>query len=253
MESGQHAEAERFLSQRVVSNPDDAEAREFLGQVLEAKGDGAGSALQYSRALELRMATPDQQSTAELTQLYLKVKELAPASPLVAKLAATFAPAPPPVVPTAPATQAKASAEAVDSIDPETHYTLGVAYKNMGLLDEAKEEFALSKNGPDFFLDSCLMLAMCLKEQGQGEAASLQLEQLVNDPRCEGAKAQAIRYELGLLYESQEQWQQAMSMYEAIPTFHDVPQRIESVSAQHGPAKAAAKAPGAPSAFRYAN
>jgi tetratricopeptide (TPR) repeat protein len=114
-----------------------------------------------------------------------------------------------------------------NEIDPETHYTLGVAYKNMGLLDEAKEEFGLSMQSHDFFSDSCLMIAVCLKEQGECQSASAQLELLLKDPKCQGAKAQAIRYELGLLYEAQEQWSKAAEVYESIPTFHDVPQRLK--------------------------
>jgi tetratricopeptide (TPR) repeat protein len=133
-----------------------------------------------------------------------------------------------------------------DEIDPETHYTLGVAYKNMGLLDEAKEEFALSMQSHDFFSDSCLMLAVCLKEKGECQSASTQLELLLKDPKCQGAKAQAIRYELGLLYEAQEQWAKAAAIYESIPNFHDVPQRLESTRAHRVPAEPTPM-------FRYAN
>ena len=114
----------------------------------------------------------------------------------------------------------------------------------MGLVDEAKEEFALAMKGADVFLDACLMTAVCLKEQEQYDLASAQLERLLTDQRCHGAKAQAIRYELGLLYEKQEQWQLATTMFEAIPTFHDVPQRLAAI--RTAPKPAAAKA------FRYA-
>jgi uncharacterized protein HemY len=171
------------------------------------------------------------------------VKELAPASPLIAKWASTFSPKPQDSV---PSVETPISAEPTDGIDPETHYTLGVAYKNMGLLDEAKEEFCLSVKSHDFSLDSCLMIAVCLKEQGECQSASAQLELLLKDPKCQGAKAQAIRYELGLLYEAQEQWSQAAAIYESIPTFHDVPQRLESARAHGGPGQP-------PSALRFAN
>jgi tetratricopeptide (TPR) repeat protein len=233
MQAGKVAQAEQWLGTVVKSKPDYAQAREFLGQVLEKKGDGAGAALQYSRALELLSAGPKKGDREQMRGLYNKVKELAPASPIVAKLATMFAPAalPPPV----------------DDLDPETHYTLGVAYKNMGLLEEAKEEFALAMKGSEVFLDACLMTAVCLKEQDQFDAASAQLERLLIDPRCQGAKAQAIRYELGLLYEQQQQWQMATTMFEAIPTFHDVPQRLAAIRTAPKPAPAAQKA------FRYAN
>jgi hypothetical protein len=123
---------------------------------------------------------------------------------------------------------------------------LGVAYKNMGLLDEAKEEFRFSMEGPDFFLDSCLMIAVCLKKQGDGRSASVQLEVLLKNPKCQGAQAQAIRYELGLIYEAQEQWSQAAAIYELIPTFQDVPQRLESARAHRASAEPTP-------AFRYGN
>ena len=232
-DSGQWTQAEQWLGTVVKAQPDDAETREFLGQVLERKGDGAGAALQYGRALELRttgQTVPDPES---IRHLYNKVKDLAPASPIVSKLSSVFAPVAP--------------EEPVDDIDADTHYTLGVAYKNMGLVNEAKEEFALAMKGPDVFLDACLMTAVCLKEQEDYDSASAQLERLLTDPRCHGAKAQAIRYELGLLYEKQEQWQLATKMFEAIPSFHDVPQRLAAIRT------APALKPGAAEkAFRYA-
>ena len=231
VDAGEWAQAEQWLGTIVKAHPDDAETREFLGEVLERKGDGAGAALQYGRALELRTAGQALTDAEPIRHLYEKVKELAPASPIVAKLTAVFAPV--------------AAQEPADDIDAETHYTLGVAYKNMGLVNEAKEEFALAMKGPEVFLDACLMTAVCLKEQEDYDSASAQLERLLTDPRCQGAKAQAIRYELGLLYEKQQQWQLATTMFEAIPTFHDVPQRLAAIRTAPKPVAAA-------KAFRYA-
>jgi Flp pilus assembly protein TadD len=243
LKAGQYAEAEEWLSRLVTAKPDHAEARELFGSLLEDKGDTAGAALQYSRALELLLAHPNDESPTQPASLYAKVKELAPASPLVAKWASTFSPKPQASI---PAVETPVSALPGNEIDPETHYTLGVAYKNMGLLDEAKEEFCLSMQSHDFFPDSCLMIAVCLKEQGACKSASAQLELLLKDPKCQGAKAQAIRYELGLLYEAQEQWSQAAAIYESIPTFHDVPQRLESTRARRASAEPTPT-------FRYGN
>ncbi len=229
LNAGQQAEAKEWLSRLVTAQPDHAEARELFGSLLEAKGDTAGAALQYSRALELLLLHPNGASLAQPASLYAKVKELAPASPLIAKWAEMFSPKPRVSI---PAVETPVSAPLAEETNPETHYTLGVAYKNMGLLDEAKEEFHLSMKSSVFFLDSCLMTALCLKEQGEGRSASAQLELLLKDPKCQGTKAQAIRYELGLLYEAQEQWSRAAEIYESIPTFHDVPQRLESTRIQ---------------------
>ena len=217
-------EAELWLEGLVSKESENAELREFLGQVPnERRWRWCCDAVRA--ALELRLAESPQGTVESLNGLYVKVKALTPANPLVTKLAAAFAPPPAPQIPEAPVPPS-------DGVDLETHYTLGVAYKNMGLLEEAKEEFSLSMTSPTVFLDSCLMTSVCLKEQGKPDEASALLERLVGDSRCQGAKAQAIRYELGLLYETQAQWQEAVSMFESIPTFHDVPERLLSIRTQ---------------------
>ena len=99
----------------------------------------------------------------------------------------------------------------------------------MGLYEEVKEEFEVSKQADSFYLDSCLMTALCFKEEQELVQAIKGLETVLADPRCQGAKGQAIRYELGLLYEAEAQWDKAAKTYQSIPSFHDVPQRLESL------------------------
>ncbi|MDP3091104.1 MAG: tetratricopeptide repeat protein [Nitrospira sp.] len=111
--------------------------------------------------------------------------------------------------------------------DYEAHFTLGIAYKNMGLYEDAMDEFHVSKSADSFYLDSCLMTALCLKDQRAYAQAIRGLEAVLSDPRCQGAKGQAIRYELGMLYEAESQWGKAVTTYQMIPAFHDVPQRLE--------------------------
>lgn len=106
---------------------------------------------------------------------------------------------------------------------------LGVAYKNMGLYPEAREEFDVSRKADTYYLDSCLMAALCFKEENRLAEAIHELETLLADSRCRGAKAQAIRYELGVLYEADTQWEKATAAFEAIPSFHDVPERLATL------------------------
>jgi tetratricopeptide (TPR) repeat protein len=134
--------------------------------------------------------------------------------------------------------------EPMAAFDYETHYALGVAYKNMGLYEEAKEEFHVSMNSDSYYLDSALMTAVCLKEEHHSTQAILGLETVLADPRCQGAKGQAIRYELGLLYEAEELWEKAAHAFESIPSFHDVPQRLVALKRKHG---------GGDVGFRYAS
>lgn len=129
-----------------------------------------------------------------------------------------------------------APAMPAEILDYEAHFTLGVAYKNMGLYAEAREEFEIVKRSDPFYVDACLMTALCLKEEKQAEDGIQELEGVLLDPRCQGAKGQAIRYELGLLYEAAGLWDKAVGTYRAIPSFHDVPQRLQSLQARSEPA-----------------
>ncbi len=76
-------------------------------------------------------------------------------------------------------------------------------------------------------MDSCLLLSGCLSEQGKYKQAIDALQQALEDARCEGEKANVVRYELGLLYEQEGLSEQAVKVYSAIPTLRDVPQRLE--------------------------
>lgn len=117
----------------------------------------------------------------------------------------------------------------VVQVDAETQYALGMAYKDMGLLEEAKEEFVSSMKDSGFFVDSCLMLGLCLKEQSRLDQAIQLLEKLIADSRCRGGNAQLVRYELAMLYEKTGARDRALAMYQSIPSFHDVPRRVEAL------------------------
>ncbi|HEX3203351.1 MAG TPA: tetratricopeptide repeat protein [Nitrospiraceae bacterium] len=106
-------------------------------------------------------------------------------------------------------------------------YELGMAYKNMGMLPEAVEEFRLAMSGRECFLDAASMLSACLKEQGFAEPAMESLEQALSDPRCDKDRSTSIRYELGLLYEAEGLIDKAVEAFSTIPTFLDVPVRLE--------------------------
>ena len=50
--------------------------------------------------------------------------------------------------------------------DYETHYNLGIAYKEMGLTDEAIGEFQLAAKDPLHAVECCAMLGLCFLEKG---------------------------------------------------------------------------------------
>src|SRR5262249_2319847 len=50
--------------------------------------------------------------------------------------------------------------------DYETHFNLGIAYKEMGLIDEAIGEFQLASKDPARAVECCSMLGLCFLEKG---------------------------------------------------------------------------------------
>ena len=112
----------------------------------------------------------------------------------------------------------------------KVHYELGMAYKNMGMLDEAIEELRVAINGKECYLDVITLLAASLKEQGLTEPAMECLARALADPRCDQDKAVPIRYELGLLYEADGLLDKAVEMLSSIPAFLDVPMRLERLN-----------------------
>jgi tetratricopeptide (TPR) repeat protein len=239
------AQAESLITEFLAVEPNSVPMLELHGQLYEEQGDAQNAALWYGKAVEALLEHPEPGLPTLHEEIFEKIKAMAPGSAIVTRLAAlmgkggeTEASACPAAIeraaiPPSIGESAEQVSAQVDGIDLETHYTLGVAFKNMGLLEQAKEEFMIAMRSPVVFADACLMMAICLKEQGQDAAATAQLESLLSDQRCHGTKGQVIRYELGLLYEKQARWQEAVRMFESIPTFHDVPQRLAAIRAEH--------------------
>jgi len=129
----------------------------------------------------------------------------------------------------------------VDDIDYETHYNLGIAYKEMGLLNEAMIEFKQAMNGPERFIDSCNMLAACHQESGNHPEAIKLLERALSDPRCDEGQGHWLRYDLASLYEKQSRPEEALNMFskiaEADRNFKDVIQKIDHLERQLGKAR----------------
>jgi tetratricopeptide (TPR) repeat protein len=103
--------------------------------------------------------------------------------------------------------------------DFETHYNMGIAYKEMGLVDDAIQEFqaaaALVKpgDGTSRFLQCCNMLGHCFIEQGVTEASVMWFKKGLAAPGHSEDEYQALRYDLGSAYEQLGDVEQARQLY----------------------------------------
>jgi tetratricopeptide (TPR) repeat protein len=235
--AGDYKLAESMIQEFLEVNPTSVTMLELLGKTHEESGDKATAATHYGRAVEVLLEHPDPDNPTQPIELFEKIKEIAPSGPVVAKLAALFqagqaAPAAPaPAAAAAPAAEASAAAAPAQEQHSEqelmVRYELGVAYKDMGLFDEAMEELQIALKGPACFVNASHAVALCLKAKGKTKDAIGYLEQAAGDAGCAGDLAMMVRYDLGLLYESDGQFEKAFKTFSEIPAYKDVPKRLE--------------------------
>ena len=123
--------------------------------------------------------------------------------------------------------------------DLETHYSLGIAYREMGLLDEAIGEFqkvakAVQKGKPFRYEMNCsVMLGLSFMDKGEPKVASLWYKRALQVPGLEEESALALRYDLGLALESAGEADAALDsfrqVYAANIDYRDVADRIATL------------------------
>ena len=91
--------------------------------------------------------------------------------------------------------------------DYETHYNLGLAYKEMDLLDEAVEEFQIAAklvtphDGSQHHLDCCSLLGHCFMQKDLPRVAVRWFQKGLETPDLPEEAILALRYETALAYE----------------------------------------------------
>jgi pilus assembly protein FimV len=123
--------------------------------------------------------------------------------------------------------------------DLETHYNLGIAYREMGLLDEAIGEFqkvakAIQKGKPFRYEMNCsTMLGLSFMDKNEPKVASFWYQRALQVPGLEEESIQALRYDLGLALESAGESDAALDcfrqVYAANIDYRDVADRIATL------------------------
>jgi tetratricopeptide (TPR) repeat protein len=123
--------------------------------------------------------------------------------------------------------------------DPETHYNLGIAFKEMGLLDEAIGELQkvcrAIDNGHTFSqpIQAYTWLAQCLVDKGAPEAAVRWYQKALKIPELDDSSRCAIYYDLAAAYEAFGDRKSAltnfMEVYGSNIDFRDVASRIKTL------------------------
>jgi tetratricopeptide (TPR) repeat protein len=123
--------------------------------------------------------------------------------------------------------------------DPETHYNLGVAFKEMGLLDESIGELQkvcqAVERGQAFphVMQAFTWLAQAFLEKGVPQAAIRWYEKALKLPNIDEDSRIALHYELAAAFEASQNKQAALShfleVYGANIDYRDVAERIKAL------------------------
>ena len=122
--------------------------------------------------------------------------------------------------------------------DTDTHYDLGIAYREMGLIDDAIKEFEVAMRARDKRALCHMMIGLIHMDRDDYAAAVKQFSDglLVEDLRDQ--EAINIRYELGSAHEAAAQPRRALDAYLQVarlsPRFRDVSARITNLRTQLG-------------------
>ena len=124
-------------------------------------------------------------------------------------------------------------ADNVAEEDYESHYDLGVAFREMGLLDEAISEFQKALRGVRYRVRTCEALGQCFLEKKQLQVAMTILQRALHEPGVGDEQLIGVLYLLGYTCEALGRPADAKPFYERVFSvdiqFLDVGDRLNAV------------------------
>lgn len=120
--------------------------------------------------------------------------------------------------------------------DAATHYDLGVAYKEMGLLADARAEFQLASRDPQRTCNCFAMIGLIHLEQNQLEEATQAYVHALEAEHKTLEQEMSLYYDLGVVYEMRSDAKSALYYFEKIarrdPGYRNVGERIAALKSE---------------------
>jgi tetratricopeptide (TPR) repeat protein len=122
----------------------------------------------------------------------------------------------------------------VDDEDFDSHYDLGVAYKEMGLIDEAVAEFQKALRGATQRIRAYEALGQCFIERNEHDVAITVLGRALREPGMEDEDLIGVLYLLGFASEGSKKARDAAAYYQRVFAididFRDVSKRLKQMT-----------------------
>ncbi len=119
--------------------------------------------------------------------------------------------------------------------DYETHFNLGIAYKEMGLIDEAIGEFQLASKDPGRAVECCSMLGLCFLEKGMPQLAVKWYRRGLETSEIKEAETVGLLYDLGCVYQSTGEvdlaYKTFLEVYGLNTNYRDIVHRVRDMEA----------------------
>ncbi len=123
--------------------------------------------------------------------------------------------------------------EEVGSEDFRTHYDLGIAYKEMGLIEEAIGEFEASMGDPSLFCVACSMIAMCHRELERNDQAAHWYRKALDRSDDSPESTAGLRYDLAEVLLDSGDAEGALELFRDVmnanPEYRDVSGRVSEI------------------------
>jgi tetratricopeptide (TPR) repeat protein len=123
--------------------------------------------------------------------------------------------------------------EEVAQDDYRTHYDLAIAYKEMGLVDEAIREFQVAASSRELHRDACTMVAVCYREQSQHDKATRWYRQALESSSPEDDSRNELRYDLAEVLleagDARAALEEFRELFAVDPEFRDVDGRVSEL------------------------
>jgi tetratricopeptide (TPR) repeat protein len=117
--------------------------------------------------------------------------------------------------------------------DYDTRYNLGIAYKEMGLIDEAIAEFQLAAKDESRVLECSSMLGICFLEKGMPKLAIKWFERGLKAPGRTEEEYAALRYDLAVAHEAAGDADRALLLFTELygqdANFRDVAAKVREL------------------------
>jgi len=124
-------------------------------------------------------------------------------------------------------------ADNIEDTDSESHYDLGVAFKEMGLLDEAIAEFQKALRGTMQRVRTLEVLGQCFIEKAQFSVAQTTLQRAINEPGASDEQLVGVLYLIASVCESLDKRTEAKGYFERVFAvdihFRDVGDRLNAL------------------------